>query len=167
VRPLINLTDLASQPSVFDAQTDDFTTYFANEFQGTDAQQANLDTNTPATAAALDPIGSILDSIDALLSAGDTVFELLSGDLDTVNLDPIINDFMAADSALDQGISNVTFDLTEAGISFLMDINTISEYLFSQALGPILNWIGALAGQISYLISYVQQTDPLITTPGP
>jgi hypothetical protein len=135
MRPLIDLTDLEQQPSVFDQSTDSFTEAFANEFSSSDAQQATLDSQTPGVAAALDPIGALLDSIDGLLSAGENILDLLSGDLDAVDLTPDILNFQAADSALDAGLSGITFDYTDVATFF----DDFFSFTFGQTVDYVIN----------------------------
>lgn len=155
MRPLPNLTDLAQQPAVFDQSTDDFTQTFASEFTGTDTQQSYLNQQTPDVYAGMDPISQAIDALGAAMNDAVSVFDVLSGDLDSVNLDPIISDFQSQDSALDGNISNLGFDLS-AGATILMSAMFSVGNFFEQdvinKLGPTLQY---LETSVEYLLNQV------------
>jgi len=141
MRPLPDLTDLVQSPSVFNQATDDFNLAFASDFANTGAQQATLDQGTPGVYAAMDPLSSAIDALGNLINLGGVVLDLLSGDLNLVNLDPEIINFQALDTALAASLDNPTFDFTDAANSLLNSIVGLFLPVFNQ----FANEINALA----------------------
>jgi hypothetical protein len=140
MRPLPDLADLPVQPSVFTQSKDDFNLAFANEFAGENSLQATADGETPAIFAGMDPISQAIDGLSGSLDAAGSVLDLLSGDLELVNLDPIIENFQAQDLALDSNLSNTTFDFTAGATAIL---NAILNFGW-QILQTVTDWLQAL-----------------------
>lgn len=163
MRPLPDLSLLTTQPSVFDQQTDDWNTVFADEFSSSDSQQATLDQTVPGVYSAMDPLSQAIDAIGGIMNDAVNVFDILSGDLDSVNLDPMIQDYMAADASLDAGLDNPPLDFAAAAVSLY---NTVFGIAFSTAVqfyDPLIDainmiyWMASSAlNQISQLWQYVE-----------
>lgn len=126
MRPLPDLTALDQQPSVWDQSTDDWNGIFANEFSGIDAQQQAANQTSAQIFPAMDPISAGIDALSGALDTAGQILDLLSGDLDAVNLDPIITDYQAADLQLDSSLAGQSLDFTGAATALLSNIEVVS-----------------------------------------
>ena len=160
MRPLPDLTDLVQSPSIFNQPTDDFNLAFASEFANSDAQQGALDAGTPGVYLAMDPLSSAIDALGNLINLGGAVLDLLSGDLNLVNLDPEILNFQALDAALDSNLQNPLFDFTAAADSLINSI--VSAFL--PVLTGLQNEIFNLEDQVFFTITNQQNIIDMIAS---
>lgn len=168
MRPLPDLAPLDQQPSVFSQPTDDWNGIFANEFAGTDSQQAASDQQIAQIYPAMDPISQTIDAIGGILDEGTSVLSLLSGDLDLVDLTPEIVNFQQADSLLDSNLSNPVFDFTAAAESLLGQMVTLILKGLQYLWDIVRSAIGFVLGAIEYLfeaIGILETFGPLPTLP--
>lgn len=155
MRALPDLTPLDEQPAVWQQSTDDWNGIFANELAGIDSQQAAADQGSGDTNAAMAGISSDIDALSGALDAAGDVLDILSGDLDTVNLDPQIMNFQGADTALDNNLSNPVFDFTEAANFFFSFFETIVTLIY-QVASHVIQIIGQQLEQaIANLMSQI------------
>ena len=157
MRPLPDLTDLAEQPSVFNQSTDDFTQTFASEFAGTDAQQAAADQQAPLIFASMDPISGAIDGVAAAVNLAGEALDILSGDLESVNLDPQILNFQANDLALDQSLTSTTFDFAPAAISLLTTFLDIGQGIINAIMNFLNTALTAIQSAINDLSYFVNE----------
>lgn len=151
MRPLLDLTPLDTQPAVWDQSTDDWNGIFANEFSGIDSQQAAADGESPALFAGMDPISSAIDGLSSALDLTGSVLDILSGDLDAVNLDPVITQFQGYDSALDNGLNNFAIDQGSILNGFLADLQPLWQAVL-YVVNEVVNAILAVIKQLYDLI---------------
>ena len=151
MRPLADLTPLDTQPTVWDQSTDDWNGIFANEFAGIDSQQAAADGESPGLFAGMDPISSAIDGLSSALDLAGSVMDLLSGDLDAVNLDPIITEYQGYDSALDSGLNNFAIDQGSILNGFLSDLQPLWQAVL-YVVQEVINGLLALLAQLYQLI---------------
>lgn len=152
MRALPDLTDLPESPSVFTQGKDDWNSIFASEFQGMAAEQAGADQQSTAAYAGMDPISQSIDALGSALYAAGSVLDLLSGDLDAVNLDPIINDFQTQDAALESNLSGFTLDYNTISAGLFSDIYNLASEIVQVTISAFREVIAAIESTINYIL---------------
>lgn len=150
MRPLTQLDSLPQQQPVFNQQTDDFVQAFASNFDQQDALGSAAASGQTDVYAGLDPISQAIDAVGGMLNESANILDLLSGELDAVDLTPEIENFQSADQALDSGLTT-TFDFTAAATSM---INSMTS-LITSILGPILKYLYDFINGLVFLINQI------------
>jgi hypothetical protein len=152
MRPLADLTPLPLSPSVFRQPQDDWNSIFADALTATDSNQSAVDGQIPSIYAAMDPISQAIDALGGLVDAGGAILDILSGDLDLVDLTPEILNYQAADTALDNGLSSFTIDVTAVAEAFIGFLTQVIGPLFEDIIRIITDTINTIETEIAGIV---------------
>lgn len=151
MRPLPSLNDLSPQPAVYDQQKDGFVQAFASNFNQQDSLGSAAAAGQQTVYAGLDPISQAIDAVGSMLDEAMNVFDLLSGSLDAVNLDPVIENFRANDQALDSNLSGFTVDTGSIATGLYDDIYNLFSTFAAGLLAIVQDLINTVLTGIEAL----------------